>query len=162
MVLRSAALCALILSTACADQGAFPSLARRPVENAGLAPAAPAPVVPADAELAKRIVFAIAKAKDGVEAFDLSLGAAKAAVTRPGGSESEAWIEAQLAVTRLETTLAPAREALSALDGERRGVVSNGNEADLAALETAIATVEAIDSRQSGEVRKLIDALNAR
>ena len=77
-----------------------------------------------------------------------------------GPSGSESWIAAQLDLSRLEATLEPARAALSALDGERRGVVTTGSTVDLAALEAAIAEVEAIDSAQSKQVADLIAALN--
>ncbi len=160
MLLRAAAVMAFAFSTACADQGEFPSLARRPVEIAGLTPPPPPAVVPADPALAQRVAFATAKARDGVEAFELSLGAAQTAVARAGGSGSETWIAAHLAVSRFQTTLAPAREALSALDGERRGVVSRGSADDASALEAAIAEVETIDGRQASETRKLLDALS--
>lgn len=158
--MRMAFLTLSLLAAGCADQGEFPSLARRPVEKAGLTPPPPPPVVPGDPELAKRITFATEKARDGVEAFDVSLGAAQTAVARAGADGSETWIAAQLAVSQLETTLTPAREALSELDGERRGVVVRGSAADAAALETAITEVETIDRRQAEETRKLIDALN--
>lgn len=158
--MRTAILILTLLAAGCADQGEFPSLARRPAEKAGLALPPPPPAVPADTELAKRIDFATAKARDGVKAFDLSRDAAKAAVARAGASGSESWIAAQLAVTRLETTLDPARRALSDLDGERQGVTARGSTADATALETAISEVETIDRHQTEETRKLIEALN--
>lgn len=157
---RALLLLTLAFLTACADQGEFPSLARRPVETASLAPASPPPVPPADAALAKRLADARATVEAGKSAFDSALPAARIAVEAAGPSGSESWIAAQLELSRLEATLEPARAALSLLDSERRSIVSGGNAADLEVLETAIVEIEAIDAQQSKAVSELTAALS--
>lgn len=149
-----------LLLTACADQGEFPSLAKRPIENARAEPITEPAPPPADPALAQRWTDIANTGKAGVEAFELSLDAAKRAVAASGPSGSESWIAAQVAVSRLETTLTPAREALATLDAERKTVVTGGNATDLAALETIIAELEEVEKRQASETKALIDTVS--
>lgn len=151
------------LISACAAPGAYPSLAKRPFERPPVAsPVAPvAPAVPSDAALLGRIADALKQARDGGPDFETALPAARAAAERASGAsqESDAWIEGQVMVTRLERTAGPARDALAALDDERRFLDQRPGSPDIPALQAAIAEVEAIDARQSEAIRALLALL---
>jgi len=150
----------LALLSGCAAPGEYPSLAKRPFEKPQ--PALPdVPVAPpqaSDAALLGRIADALKLARGGVPDFQAALIPARAAAERASGSvpESEAWIDGQLMVTRLESTTGPARDALAALDDERRLLDQHPGSPDAPALQAAIAEVEAIDARQSEAVRALL------
>jgi hypothetical protein len=152
----------------CANQGAFPSLAKRPFEktpqadvNAPTSPPTPAHNLKSDPALLARISAATARARSGVPAFEAALPAARSAVADGAGSRlSESWINAQLLVTRLERTLEPARIALSDLDGEQRNVQLDPNSADGPALAAGIREVETIAEHQSAELSNLMATLN--
>ena len=62
-------------------------------------------------------------------------------------------------VTRLEQTTGPARDALAALDDERRFLDQRPGSPDIPALQAAIAEVEAIDARQSASIHELLALL---
>jgi hypothetical protein len=154
---------AFAVLTACADAGTYPSLAKRPFETGQ--PASPLlppqQALPSDPALRDRVVNQVRKAEAGVSDFNAALAPAQTAARNAGAENSESWIEAQMAVSRLERTLFAARDALAALDDERR-VATSDNPGDRAAIEAAIATVEAIDARQSAEIEKLAEAINRR
>jgi hypothetical protein len=153
---------AFALLTACADAGTYPSLAKRPFEAGQPAPLPPSmPALLPDSALRKRVADQLRKAEAGVSDFKEALAPAQTAARAAGAENSESWIEAQMAVSRLERTLSPARDALAALDDERRLAISDNPE-DRAAIEAAIATVESIDARQSAEIEKLAEAINRR
>lgn len=151
------------LLVACAAPGTFPSLAKRPFEKAPAAPpeAPVTPAVPSDPALLGRIADALKLARDGVPDFESALPAAREAAQRASGASqgSDAWIEGQLMVTRLERTTGPARDALAALDDERRFLDLHPGSPDVPALQAAIAEVEAIDTRQSATIRELLSAI---
>ena len=157
---RSLLILPLILLAACAGQGEFPSLAKRPVETAPVDPPPPPAPPAADAALAKRLDDARATAGAGRAAHEAALAPARVAVQAAGPSGSESWIAAQLELSRLEATLEPARAALSALDAERHSIVSRGNPADLALLEAAIAEIEGIEARQSAAFTNLMEKVS--
>jgi hypothetical protein len=152
----------------CTNQGAFPSLAKRPFEkNPQAQRTAPVPLAPlalrrvSDPALLVRISAAIARARSGVQAFELALPAARSAVVGGAGSSmSDRWINAQVFVTRLERTLEPARFALSDLDVEQRHVQLDPASADGPTLAAAITEVEAITKRQSAEISGLLAMLS--
>lgn len=160
MFKRAMAFLVPVLLSACAASGDYPSLAKRPFEKPQTASQV-VPSVPAQASdpaLLGRIADALKLAKDGVPDFEAALPAARAAANRAAGAapESEAWIDGQLMVTRLESTTGAARDALAALDDERRLLDQHPGSPDAPALLAAIAEVEAIDARQSETVRALL------
>lgn len=119
-------------ATAQGDGRAYPSLAKRPIEspNYGVVAApAPAPVIDpaADAEPARLLKQALA----GDAAFDSAYGAAqaKARAASSAGPMSEAWVEAQVALSALESARNDSVFALASLDTlyiERADALSAG------------------------------------
>jgi hypothetical protein len=163
MMKRCLAVLIPALLSACAAAGTYPSLAKRPFEKP---PATPpetpvAPAMPSDAALLGRIADALKQARDGVPDFEAALPAARMAAERASGAtqESDAWIQGQVMVTRLERTTGPARDALVALDDERRFLDQRPGSPDIPVLQSAIAEVEAIDARQSEAIRALLALL---
>lgn len=163
MMKRIPAILVPALLSACAAPGTFPSLAKRPFEKPPVAPPETpvAPAMPSDAALLGRIADALKQARDGLAEFEAALPAARAAAERATGAaqESDAWIQGQLMVTRLERTTGPARDALAALDDERRILDQRPGSPDGPALQATIAEVEAIDARQSEDIRALLALL---
>ncbi len=160
MITRVTAILVLALLSSCAAPGAYPSLAKRPFEKPQLASpeVPPLPLPPSDPALLGRIADALKQARDGVPEFEAALPAAKQAATRASGAapESDAWIQGQLMVTRLERTAGAARDALAALDDERRFLDQRPGSPDIPVLQSAIAEVEAIDARQSQAIGALL------
>ncbi len=157
------ALAIAALLAGCAVSGEYPSLAKRPFEKPPANPTSPPPaaVVPSDPALQGRVADMLKLARAGVADFDATLPAAREAVRRGTGAAegSDPWIEAQMAVSRLERTLEPARNALADLDDERRILDQHPGSPDQPALEAAIAEVEMIDARQSSSIRALLALL---
>ena len=152
-----------VLMAGCAAPGDYPSLAKRPFEKPPANPSTPPPetAVPSDPALLARIAEALKQATGGVADFEAALPAARDAAQRGSAATegSDPWIEAQMAVSLLERTLEPARNALAALDDERRILEQRPGSPDLAAIEAAIAQVEDIDTRQTASVRALLALL---
>jgi hypothetical protein len=149
---------------ACADPGSFPSLAPRPYEKGGAVPAAPVETIkPSDPALLDRLNAAVARAEAGQGAYATALASARSATAAGAGqSGSEAWIEAQMAVSRLERTREAAQGALADLDQEKRVMLFGPPSADLPAMEAAMARVSAIDGEQLAAVTALVRRLQGR
>lgn len=143
---------AAVALSGCVSEDGFPSLAQRPAElNRSIEAPMRRPVeVPSDPVLRARIAALVEQARGGDREFAGALGPAEAAVARAGGATSESWVEAQLAVSRLEATRTATSRALAELDQlalARAEMATNAE--DFAAIETALAEVEAIaDSQQ--------------
>lgn len=164
MSMRLACILIPALLAGCAAQGEYPSLAKRPIEKGETTSTSPPPpAIPSDPALLARIDTAVKQAKDGVPAFEAALPASREMVQRGAGAAegSDAWISGQMGASRLERTVIPARDALSALDAERTPAIGRGNAEDIARLEAAIAEVEAIVDRQAGEVNRLLAMLKS-
>ena len=136
---------------ACVPQGDVPSLAVRPAERdrTTLPPVRPAVEVPSDPALGQRVVELLRLAAEGDRAFDAAFGPTEAAIARAGAPASEKWVEAQLALSRLESARNDTSRALTELDRlaiDRAAVPTN--ESDYAAILAAIASVEAIAAVQ--------------
>lgn len=148
----------------CANQGTFPSLAKRSFEKSPQTQQpAPAPAVQlvSDPALVARLAAAVMRARSGVQGFEAALPAARSAVAGGAGSRlSDRWINAQVFLTRLERTLEPARIALADLDGEQRHVQLDPTSADRPALAEAITEVAVITTHQSAELSSLMAILN--
>ena len=150
-----------ILAAACVPEGDFPSLAQRPGERdlSTEEPARAEVEVPDDAELRSRLATLRQQAGAGDRAFDAAYGGAAAAVAAAGAPESDSWVEAQQALSRLEAERAPTMGALADLDAiamERIGVATSA--ADFAAINAAIAAVERLAVVQ----QQRMDSLRAR
>lgn len=132
--------------TGCAtgDMADYPSLAQRPIERQANVP--PAPVTPPvpepiSATLAEAIRALASDADRGETAFQSAMGEARStsAAGRGAAVGSEAWAQAQLALSRAEAARAPTTLALAELD---RLLVVQGDAGDVAGLD-AIATEQA-------------------
>jgi hypothetical protein len=135
---------ALLTGCATGDMADYPSLAQRPIERQANVP--PAPVTasvpePVSATLAEAIRALASDADRGETAFQSALGEARSAGAAGRGAAvgSEAWAQAQLALSRAEAARAPTTLALAELD---RLLVVQGDEGNVAGLD-AIATEQA-------------------
>jgi hypothetical protein len=170
---------ALFLSGCAGTLTGYPSLAKRPIENApageaatpapsGSAPTTPAPTTPAptatDPALQAQIARLTAQAQSGAAAFDKAWPDADRAARAAAGSpvSSDPWVAAQLAISALEAARNDSVSALASLDmlyAERSKAVADGRsvggiEQIDAARATALASVDAQNDR--------IDALKSR
>ena len=151
------------LIAGCAAPTGYPSLAKRPFEKPPSNPSSTPvePTIPSDPALQACIADALKRAREGVADFNAALPVARTATERGSGASegSDPWIDAQMAVSRLERTLEPARNALADLDDERRFLDQHPGSPDQSALTAAIAEVEIIDTRQSTSIRELLALL---
>ncbi|WP_332811100.1 hypothetical protein [Sphingomonas sp.] len=168
MLIPKRPMLALLLSPAllggCAPSGSFPSLAPRAAERAAATPAqgdqaAAEPAPPAaDAALTARLSRLVADARQGQQAFGAALVSAEGAIARAGAPRSESWIEAQLALSRLEAARSPSVTAqgdLDALVRERNGSGAPPTEADAAAITAAAEQIRALVAAQNEELARL-------
>ena len=155
----SSALAGALAAAACAPPGPYPSLEPRPIEKA-LADTEELPAeaaLPDDAGLPPRVAALLAQARTGSAEFDAALPEARSAAARAGAPESESWIEAQQALSRLEAASATTRKALADLDAfalaeEQVRRLSPG---DIARLQEAVRSVQALADRQSEDVARI-------
>jgi hypothetical protein len=149
---------------ACAQSGSFPSLAPRAAERAAAAPTAggqaaaePAPPA-ADPALATRLDQLVAAARQGQQAFAAALASAEGVIARAGAPQSESWIEAQVALSRLEAARSPsvvAQADLDALVRERNRAGAPPSEADAAAIAAAAEQISALVAAQNEQLARL-------
>ena len=142
----------------CVSQGPFPSLALRPAEQEDWTeePAHAAQVVADDAALRTRIAALIAEAREGGRAFDADLPAAERATAHVGPAESDSWVEAQQAISRLQASRGRTDEAAAELHQLRLARAGQPTSAtDLAALDAAIEEVGALVERQQGQLDRI-------
>lgn len=147
----AAAILAVAMLAGCAGSDiAFPSLAPRAVEKLPIEDPvsdSTGPVaVPADAATAAAIRAQLAAAETARGRFDGELADARRAVAAAAGqpAESEAWIAAQQAISRLDQERGPVTSALASLD---EMVVATGG-APSPELTDAWSRVSAIDEAQ--------------
>jgi hypothetical protein len=142
----------------CVSQGPFPSLALRPAEQEDWTeePTHAAPVVADDAALRTHIAALIAEAREGGRAFDADLPAAERATAHVGAAESDSWIEAQQAISRLQASRGRTDEAAAELHQMRLARAGQPTSAaDLAALDAAIEAVRILVERQQGQLDRI-------
>lgn len=166
MILRRLLPSLILLLSGCAGaQQAYPSLAKRPIEDAPVAqPSPPPPPAPADPSLAADIARLATQADAGRNAFDKAYPDAERAVRTASGApvSSDAWVAAQTAISALEAARNDSVSALASLDVlyvERNNAIAEGKaqggaDAIDAARAAALATVDAQNDR--------IDALKGR
>lgn len=140
------------MTSACGLSSDYPSLAPRP-EELGQSPqpkaAATAPLPP-DPQLAPMLDKLLASAQSGDAAFRAAAARTEQVVERAGGEGSDSWIEAQLALSRLESARTPTTVAAAELETLTRTRIE---EAPSAAKADVGAIMAAAD-----QVRTLIDA----
>ncbi|MGQ0589162.1 MAG: hypothetical protein ACT4N8_06465 [Sphingosinicella sp.] len=142
----------------CAVDGDFPSLAPRPQERElSIVEPRRAPVaVSSDSGLRLRVLELRRQAADGERAFDAAFPAADRATARAGAPETESWIEAQQALSRLEAARGALTEALAQLDRLATGRADvPTNAEDYAAIHGMIEVVQEIADRQDERMNRL-------
>ena len=147
--------------------GAYPSLARRPIERREMDVPEAAPVQPpaesVDRVLEARVAKLSSQAAAGSSAFERDYAAARDAARAASSSavSSEAWVAAQTAISTLEASRNDSVSALASLDTlyvERANAIADGKVADGldvidAARRRALETVDSQNDR--------LDALKA-
>ena len=153
---------ALLLSGCTGGQLTYPSLAKRPIESAPVAQAAPPPApVAADAQLTEQIARFTAQAEPCRTGFDAAYAKAEKAARAASGSSvsSDAWVAAQVAISALETARNDSVSALASLDTlyvNRTSAIADGKESGgLDALDTARTTALAIVDSQNDRIDAL-------
>jgi Meckel syndrome type 1 protein len=153
-------LSALVLTACTKDEGAFPSLARRPAERLN----APAPEATptseptqaaSDPALIERIAALEAQARTAHERFSARTGPARTAATAAAGAAvaSEAWSVATVALSELESARSETVIALADLDAlYARAVVAGTDSAALAAAREAVVALVGEEDRVLGEL----------
>jgi hypothetical protein len=153
------------LASGCAAQGDFPSLMPRAGEmqqqasNPDPTPLVAAPDIRAsDPALAQRLTELMAQARQGEQAYAAELAGTRAAIAGAGAPESENWIEAQLALSRLEAARNATVAALSDLDAlavsrDEAGIITSAS--DHAAIAAASTEIGEIASAQEAELARL-------
>ena len=149
----------------CVAQDGFPSLALRPAEReVSFEPPVRSPVeVPSDPALRARIAELQGRAAAGNRDFEAAVGGVTALAGAAGPAESESWVEAQQALSRLEATREPTTRAMSDLDQlalARADMATNAD--DHAAIDAAVAAVGAIAERQQQRIDRLRAHLGGR
>jgi hypothetical protein len=149
----------------CVAQDGFPSLALRPAERdvSFEPPVRPRIEVPSDLALRTRLAELQGQAAAGNRDFEATVGGVDALAGAAGPPESESWVEAQQALSRLEASRGPTTRALSDLDQlafARADMATN--EEDDAAIEAAVAAVGAIAERQQQRIDRLRTRLGGR
>ncbi len=158
-----AILVALVLAAGCAAPGPYPSLAPRPAEKAYADDSEerkPTPQ-PDDPALAGEIDRLLAEAKAGAAEFDRALPATQSAAGAAGAAGSDSWIEAQQALSRLETARARTTSALADLDRlavERVGAGTLGS-GDTEMLRRATEAIQALADAQADRLQRLGESL---
>jgi hypothetical protein len=153
----------LLAAAGCAAPGPYPSLAPRPAEKAYAEDAEerkPTPQ-PDDPALAGEIDGLLAAARAGAADFDAAFPAAQAAAGRAGSTGSDSWLEAQQALSRLETARARTTAALADLDRlavERAGAGTLG-ESDSERLRAATAEIQSLADAQADRLQRLGESL---
>jgi hypothetical protein len=171
---RFAALLPIIFVAGCASSLDSPSLAIRPAEAAATIDAArPAATVtpitiaervPLEPATIARLETSIKAARASVAPFAKAAEPARVAVANAAGAavSSEAWIAAQVAISRLERTREASANALAEVDMVRRELVASGKNFDRDALAKLQNIVAEIDADQQAQIAALISRLKSR
>lgn len=155
---------ALFALGALADSAAakpFPSLAKRPSETRDRTPPAPQAVVPAaaDPQLVAQVEGLAKQAESGEAAFRTQLDAGRTAVAAagPAAPSSEAWVNAQVALSALDNARYDSVAALAGLDSL---YVDRQDNADAARVMADLAAIDPVRSRALAMVDAQNDALD--
>jgi hypothetical protein len=151
----------LALAACAKDQGAFPSLARRPAErlNTPVPEATPSPVptpAAADPALLARIAALEAKARAAHDRFTARTPQARTLVAAAAGAAvaSEGWSVATIALSELEATRSESMIALADLDAlYARAEVDGTDSAALAKARAEVVALVGAEDRVLGELQ---------
>ena len=168
-------LLASTLLPACAPTGGTPSLAPRAIEYqlsgrplppclAGTPTPAPSAAAPTaqDPRLGPELDRLLGAARAGQSEFAAALPAAQRSASRAGASGSEAWIAAQLALSRLEAARGRTVDTLTEIEALllARSNAADANAQDLQRLEAAAAEVRSLAEAQEAEIDRISSALS--
>lgn len=150
---------AALAGCATGDMADYPSLAQRPIERQANVPPTPEiMVVPGriTATLFEALRALAADADRGEMAFQAALGEARSASVAGRGAAvgSEAWAQAQLALSRAEAARAPTTFALAELD---RLMVVQGDEGNDLGLPSIMVEQERVAVLVAGQERALAE-----
>lgn len=153
---------AIALAGCTQSPDSYPSLLPRPIEKQSLAePERPVPVATPDAKLDARIAELTASLTMGNQRFATAAqeAEAKIAVARGVAEGSDAWLDAQTALSTVESLRAPTLTGLAALEelAIERG---KAGEPPYPALDSAIAAADAMAKAQSDRIQALEAALS--
>lgn len=159
--MRGFALFPLIALAGCASAGAGgPSLAPRSAE--AIDPRVPVPDPPVQAtpsaDLVRELDALVAQALAGDEAFRAAAANADRLAGAAGAPQSESWILAQQALSAAVAARAPVTRAMGDIDSiaaRRIQQLGGIGAADLAAIQSASARVQSIDSAEAAAIDRL-------
>lgn len=156
-----AALCVPALAGCTQDSTTYPSLLPRPIETQSLAePERPPVVATPDPALDARIASVTATLQAGNQRFAAAAqdAEAKVAVARGVREGSDAWLDAQTALSTLESLRAPTLTTLAELEAmaTERGTAGKP---PYPALDSAVAAADAMASAQADRIGALEAAL---
>lgn len=161
---------ASLLTSGCAPRSDFPSLARRPAEDAyrAMPVARPVPMPPAVISdgLPERLATLLAQANAAHATFESRQTAATRTVNAAAGAAkgTERWSVASVALAGLETARSQAALPLADLDrleAEASNRAVEGSDADLKAVRDARLKVEALVQAETGVIDSLRTNLEA-
>jgi hypothetical protein len=159
---------ALFALSGCTMTANEPSLAPRAIERMSASePAAPqpeAPPLPEDASQQQRVAALVARARDGDARFQQQQTAANRLISAGSGAPlgSEAWVQAQEALSRAENLRTIVTQSLADLDSLQIAAAQNGAGPESAGmLNDAVREVAAIDAREEQALQTLRDRLSA-
>jgi hypothetical protein len=142
----------------------YPSLAPRPIEQLSLAePSRPAPPAPvASTEATARFAPQIAKAQDADARFRKTMGEERPALEkgRSAAVGTEAWTDAQEALTRVETARGALARILSDLDAARNAPDTETDTGAAIAAAQAYDQVAQIDEQENAALQALRPSAN--
>lgn len=154
---RVLALAAAPLLSGCITHGPWPSLAPRPDERLTIdEPVRTEPVVADDSALRVRINTLLAEARSGDAAFERDYDAAARAMARAGAEGSDSWMNAQQALSRVESAGGRASDAAAEL--HQLAVTRAGqpiSPSDQAALEAAIDQADGLVAAQQARLGRI-------
>jgi hypothetical protein len=140
---------------------AYPSLTRRPIEtrDRNAPAAAPVPIAPTDAALAKEVETLGIQATAADTAFKTEFGKARSAVTAAAGAEpsSEAWVTGQMAISTTDAARYDTVAALASLDTL---YIARQDNPDAGRVAADIATIAPVRTRVLAIVDTQNDALD--
>jgi hypothetical protein len=149
----SAILLVMALAGCAGQSGTYPSLAPRPIEQVSLAePSRPAPpAAVADPAAVQRYAPLVERARKADADFRRVLEEERPALARGRGAAegSDAWLAAQVSLSRIETARGPVAKALADLDGARSGLDPQVDTGAMVAIEQAFEEVQRITDAET-------------
>jgi hypothetical protein len=160
-----------LILAGCAGAVDAPSLAIRPSERATVVDPnvppvvpliiGPPPMTPLGSAATSRLSAIVDRAKASATNFETASRAARVVAGNASGASigSDAWIAAQLEITRLERLRAPATEALAEIDSLKRELIATDQNIDQPAIDAMVAIVAKVDQDQQDSVAALLAKL---